>query len=250
MRRLAIGVVLGLTGGLLTAAPPAVSAVEVKADDVGVPVLTVTSVELLDSRKIRLVRGVPTILVVDVDNTGEADAQSVRLTGKGKGLKVKKTAPEAVRADGTATYRIQVTLTGKKATKLKLVASDGGVTAKRKVKVKPQAPPAPPKPGSYRSESGSVTFTVTRARKIQGFLTQTLTTCGGYPDPLTYTTNTYDFPTVKIPRNGIVQALDKGGNYSVRLQLLIKGGKVTKGRFNYYGPARCFAVESFTAKRK
>jgi hypothetical protein len=31
--------------------------------------------------------------------------------------------------------------------------------------------------------------------------------------------------------------------------MLVSGSKVTRGRFNYTGPDRCFAVETFDAKR-
>ena len=75
------------------------------------------------------------------------------------------------------------------------------------------------------------------------------TRCGIAPDPYTYTTNTYDFPTVKIPRNGIVQARSRGSNYGVSLRLRIVGGKVTRGLFNYAGPAACSAASSFEARR-
>jgi hypothetical protein len=213
------------------------------------PVLRITSVENLGSRKVRLVRGVPTVLEVEVENSGRADAESVRLTGRGKGLKVKRVAPEKAFADGSSTYRLVVTLTGRKKTTLKLTASGGGVTTKRSVTVKPQAAPAPPSPGGYRSKDGDVTFTISKARKIQGFLVYTQTQCGGYPDLPTYTMNTYSFETTKIPRSGIVNAIERGDLYTARLALLVKGGKVTKGRFSYSGPARCFAVETFTAKR-
>lgn len=209
------------------------------------PVLAIASVELLGGHRIKLVRGVPTALDVEVVNRGRADTGAVHLTGKGKGLKVKKVGPERIYADGTGYYRVVVTLKGHKDTRLKLKATGGGASAKSKVKVKPRAAPAAPSPGKYRINDGDVTFTVTATRKIKNFRVRARTTCGGYPSLPTYTMNTYDYPTTKIARNGIVDDVSKHDLYTVKLRLSIRGSKVTKGQFNYGGPARCFASESF-----
>jgi hypothetical protein len=96
-----------------------------------------------------------------------------------------------------------------------------------------------------------VDFTV-RGGKVRGFRINTQTTCGGYPDIPTTTTNTYDFPTVRIPRNNEVVGSDgkEGGtaSYSVSLDLEFVSRTKVIGSFSYYGPARCVAHDGFTAR--
>ena len=77
---------------------------------------------------------------------------------------------------------------------------------------------------------------------------RTQTQCGGFPGLPTYTMNTYDFPKTKISKAGIVHDRDEGELYGVNLEMLVSGSKVTRGRFSYSGPDRCFAVETFDAK--
>jgi hypothetical protein len=216
------------------------------------PELRVQAPQLLRSKKLKLVRGVWTTLEVDVKNVGRADAGKVLLTGRGKGLKVKQARGRyALSAGSTDTVRLRVKLVKKlRRTKLKLVGRASGVTARRSSAVRRVNPPARPKPGRYASRN-NVKFRITTGRtpKVSGFRVYAQTTCGGYPDFPIITMNHYDFPTTKIGRNGIVDRVVYRDLYTVRLQLLVRGGKVTRGYFRYGGPNRCRSVKTFTAKR-
>ena len=142
---------------------------------------------------------------------------------------------------------IEVKLTAKtRKTRLRLVASWASVEAGRKVTVRRVAPPARPKPGSYRSTDGSVNLTVTTGKpQVSGFTVRTTTDCGTIP-----TTTTYDFPRTAIPRNGIVDAMERGDLFTTALQLRFSGGKATDGYFSYSGPGGCSANETFTVRRR
>jgi hypothetical protein len=216
------------------------------------PVLRIQPPELLRSKKIKLVRGVWTTLEVDVKNVGRADAAPVLVTGKGKGLKVKKARGRFPLYDGsTDTVRLRVQLVkNKRKTKLKLTARASGATARNSTAVRKVSPPARPKPGRYASKNG-VNFRITAGRKpkVTGFRVYSQTYCGAYPDIPTVTMNYYDFPKSTIGMNGIVDGLDRGELYTARLQLLVKGGKVTRGYFRYGGPNWCRSTKTFTAKR-
>lgn len=217
------------------------------------PTLELSAPELLGKSKLKLVRGVWTRLDVEVKNDGPGIASGVVVSGKGKGLKVRKgTVDFDIARDATGSTEIEVKLVGKqKKTKLKLTAATGEVKATRTAKVRRTAPPRPPVPGSYKSKDGAVHFTVTKGRpKVTGFRVFTQTTCGGFGTIPTYTMNTYDFHKVKIPRNGIVDARQRvEGLYSAALVLRFNGGKVTDGRFSYSASGPCRAIETFTAKR-
>lgn len=217
------------------------------------PDLRIQAPKLLRSKKIKLVRGVWTILEVDVKNVGRADAGRVLLKGKGKGLRVKQTrSRNALSTGSTDTVRLKVQLVKKmRKTKLKLVGRASGDTARRAATVRRVGPPARPKPGKYTSRNG-VKFRITAGRtpKVTGFRVYAQTTCGAYPDIPTTTMNYYDFPTTKIGRNGIVDRIKRADLYTVRLQLLVRGGKVTRGYFRYGGPNWCRAVKTFTARRR
>lgn len=217
------------------------------------PTLQLGAPELLGKSKLKLVRGVWTRLDVEVRNDGPGIASGVVVSGKGKGLKVRKgTVDFDIARDGTGSTEIEVKLVGKqKKTKLKLTAATEEVKTTRTAKVRRTAPPKPPAPGSYKSKDGAVHFTVTKGSpKVSGFRVFTQTTCGGFGTIPTYTMNTYDFRKVKIPRNGIVDARQSvDGLYSAALVLRFVGGKVKYGRFFYSASGPCQATESFTAKR-
>jgi len=93
-----------------------------------------------------------------------------------------------------------------------------------------------------------------RGGKVRGFSIQTQTRCGGYPDLPTTTTNTYSFVTTAIPRNNELVGTERkeGGDaaYSAYLEIEFVSPTKAVGKFSYYGPARCVAVDGFTAKRK
>ena len=94
-----------------------------------------------------------------------------------------------------------------------------------------------------------------RGGKVRGFRIYTQTTCGGYPDMPTTTQNTYSFQTEAIPRNNEVVGTERGNQggdaaYSAYLELEFVSRTKAVGKFSYFGPARCVAVEGFTAKLK
>jgi len=93
-----------------------------------------------------------------------------------------------------------------------------------------------------------VRFTI-GAGRVRGFSVTTRTACGVVGVP-TYTQNTYNFPTTRIARRGIVDAQQRKALFTVSLRLRVAGGKVTSGSFAYSGPAGCSATESFTATRR
>lgn len=214
-----------------------------------VPELGLKPARLLGSKKINLVRGVWTTLDVEVKNSGPVDAVNVRVGGAGKGLKVRGTKVEfPITSESTGYAQVKVKLVkALKRTKLRLVAKNGAAQTQRKTRVRGVKPPARPRDGKYRNKLGNVTFTV-KGGKVRGFRVQTRTTCGPYTNP-TYSTNTYDFPTTRIPRNGIVNRSQSKRLYDDSLAFKISGSKVTRGSFGYGGPNLCRANERFTAKR-
>ncbi|MBN8866546.1 MAG: hypothetical protein J0H98_03230 [Solirubrobacterales bacterium] len=215
------------------------------------PRLSVTRVDLLGQKQktLRLVPGVATRIGVSFRNAGKVATGKLTVKGSGKGIRVRsqRTGPLASESSGSAS--VPVRLTGRqKKTSLRIVVGDGSTRAVRKLRVVRVKPPRRPLAGSYRSPSGNVRFDVRGGRMI-GWTGTMTTRCGGFPDPYTYSTNTYSFPSRKIPRNGILQTSARGSNYGTSLRLRIVGGKVTRGLFNYAGPARCSASLAFEAKR-
>lgn len=213
------------------------------------PELSVGAAELPGSRRLGLVRGVWTSLSVPIANAGPGTATEVVVTGRGKGLKVREGAVGYELDPGDTGYAdIRVKLTGKKKkAKLRFDAAAGTSKAKGTAKVVGVAPPARPQPGRYRSNDGDVSFSV-KGRTVVGFYVRTPTNCGSStPDQST----AYSFPRRTVPRNGIIDAADKGSNSSSTvLRFKIAGNKVTKGYFNYNGPGGCYATKSFTARRR
>lgn len=215
------------------------------------PRLSVGNVTLLGQRqkKLKLVKGVKTQVEVAVRNTGPILARNVVVSGKGKRLKVGSGRIDAIRPGESGTATVTVKVKGKKKPgKLSLTASGSGAAGARRIAVKSVKPPKRPVAGSYRDKSGAVTFRI-KGGKVVGWRARVQTRCGGYPGQFWYSMNTYDFHKVKIPRNGILQAKQRGSNYGAFLQMKAVGAKVTRGKFNYSGPNRCSAVLGFTAKR-
>ncbi len=215
------------------------------------PQLKLTGIDLLGQKlkKLKLVPGVPTKIGISFRNSGKAATGKLTIKGAGKGLKVKAQKAPALADDRDGSATLTVRLRGRqKRSKLRIVVGDGSVKAVRTLRVIRARAPRRPIAGSYRSRAGDVTFTVKRGR-ITGWYGHMTTRCGGFPDNFTYSPNSYSFRTVKVPRNGIVQATEKGDLYTASLRLRIAGRKATRGQFVYYGPDRCFASVSFTAKR-
>lgn len=218
------------------------------------PNLQIGRVSLLgqnQKKRLKLVRGVPTTIDVVVRNRGKVAARNVVLGGNGKRLQVGRARINEIAPGKVATLSLKVRIRGKKKPgKLRLVAvaRAAGAKAARRLNVRRVKPPRRPRAGTYRNKGGSVRFTIRKGRVI-GWRGTMQTTCGGYGTLPQYTQNTYDFKRVKIPRNGIVQARQRGKNHSAHLQMRVVGGKVTRGRFSYFGPGTCRASISFNATR-
>jgi hypothetical protein len=220
------------------------------------PDLSVGAPELLGSTKVGLVRGVWTPLDVPVSNAGEGTAHVVTVTGKGKGVKVRRTTITDLswygspQDPGTKTARLMVKLTDKaRRARLSVLASADGVTAKRTVRVRRVSAPTAPKPGTYRGSDVSFTVKGGKAPQIKRFRIRTKTECTSSPYD---TMNTYSFPTTKISKAGIVSGTDEqegDAGFTVGLEMLVAGGTATKGSFWYSGPAGCSARASFKARR-
>ncbi len=214
--------------------------------------LKIRGVTLLGQKQktLRLVRGAPTQIWVEVGNTGKVRTGKLVFRGSGKGLKVSRGKAEPISEGRDSSASVKVRLTGRqKRTKLNIRVGDGKVSTTRTLRVVRVNPPKRPLAGTYRSPAGNVRFTIKRSR-IVGWNGTMTTRCGGYPDNFTYSTNTYDFPVTKIPKNGIVERSSKGKLYSAHLRMRVAGGKVTRGLFTYYGPNRCYASVNFDAKRR
>lgn len=205
-------------------------------------------------KKDRLVTGVWTRIPVRVTNASpeEIAARDVVVSGKGKGVKVRTAKLGEIEGQDDSEADVWVKLTRPNAT-VRLTVKDMGETlGKASVKVKRR--PAPPAPRAGSWSGGDASFTV-RGSKVRGFRIITRTTCGGYPDVPTTSQVTYSFQTTAIPRNNEVVGTERGNQggdaaYSAYLELEFVSPTKARGTFSYYGPARCTAFGSFTAKRK
>lgn len=202
--------------------------------------------------RLKLVRNAWTTVRVPVHNDGRVDAERVRVTARGKGLRVKGVA-DKVWAGSERTLLLQVKRVAARSGPLRITASTAGAPgARRTLRTASVNPPPRPKPGTYRNQSGTVTFRITAGRtpRIKGFRVRTRTTCGGYPSLPTYSMNYYTFPTSPIGGGGVVDRSAREELYTVSLSLRAVGRRVTSARFDYNGPARCRATETFTATRR
>jgi hypothetical protein len=202
----------------------------------------------------RLVKGVWTRIPVKVTNSSAEgiNARDVAVVGTGKGVKVRRLTLGSLDGQDDTESHVWAKLAKPKA-KLKLAVSEKGETLGRStVKLTRRPAPAPPMAGRWSAPG--VDFTV-RGGKVRGFRISTQTRCGGYPDTITTTNNTYSFQTESIPRNNEVVGTEKGNQggdaaYVAYLELEFVSKTKVKGKFSYYGPARCTAIDGFTARRK
>lgn len=223
------------------------------------PRLKVGKVTLLGAKqkKLKMVKGVWTPYSVEVKNTGTSAVSALTVTGKGKGLKVRKARSSVeLRPGKTATLRLQVRHTGKqKKPRLKVTATAaGGTKASRTIRVVRTKAPRKATNGRYVGAGGRVKFRIKNGR-IVNFSATTTTRCEASRD----TENTYSFPKVKIPRHGVVVASRdgkaSGARWATHLSLRAVGTKVTRGHFNYniHTPgllgSNCSAGEGFSARR-
>ena len=202
----------------------------------------------------RLVKKVWTRIPVTVTNASPEgiDARDVAVTGAGKGVKVRKAEIGSLDGQDDTDVDLWVRLTKPKAKLKVVVTGQGQALAKATVKLRQRPAPAPPRAGTW--SANGVDFTV-RGGKVRGFRIHTQTTCGGYPGIPTTTNNTYSFQTERIPRNNEVVGTERGNQggdaaYSAYLDLEFVSRTRAKGTFSYYGPARCVAIDGFTARFK
>ncbi|UPK73531.1 hypothetical protein MU582_13915 [Nocardioidaceae bacterium SCSIO 66511] len=107
-------------------------------------------------------------------------------------------------------------------------------------------------PGTYKMKKskGHLSFKVTRKGKyMKGWKAMLFTSCGGFPDPITYQWAWYDFPTTKIKRSGWVRRTWKKKNFTMKMRVHFVGKRAKKGYTSYSGPGRCSASEKWTARR-
>lgn len=237
------------TTGLDANSPPYDAFVSPLAITTAAPQVTMSA-----PRKDRLVPKVWTEVLVKVANAegAQVNARDLRVVGSGKGVKVKGGEVGGLVAGEDAEAQLWVKLTKPKATVRFTATELGQQVATASTKVVQRKAPAPPKAGRWSGDGAS--FTVSGG-KVKGFRITARTTCGGYPDLPTMTTNTYDFPTVAIPRNNEVIEADQGNvgsdaEYGVQLRVEFVSPTKAKGTFSYAGPARCRAIEALTVKRR
>ncbi len=213
------------------------------------PQLSVTA-----PKRDRLVKKVWTRIPVKVANAAAEGvaARDVVVAGSGKGVKVRPASFDTLDGQDDTEGHVWARLMKPKATLKLAVTENGEAVGTTSVKLRQRPAPAPPKAGTW-SASG-VDFTV-RGGKVRGFSINTQTRCGGYPDIPTTTNNTYSFKTTAIPRNNELVGTERGNQggdaaYSAYLDLEFVSRTKAKGTFSYYGPARCVAIDGFTAKVK
>ncbi|WP_181642571.1 hypothetical protein, partial [Nocardioides massiliensis] len=165
------------------------------AEQVEGPALAIGQVTLLRSkqRPLRLTRGVWTTLRVMVENPGTVDVDSAVLTGRGKGIRVRKAAVGQVSTRWGTEVEVAVKLQGKRRTSaLRLTVRGDGASATTTLPVRRVAPPARAVPGRYRSPDRTVTFRVRNGRLTNLSVTMQMQ-CGSWPQ-YTYPTQTWTFP--------------------------------------------------------
>lgn len=205
------------------------------------PSLAVGPVRLLGraQARLRLVPGVRTGVTVTVRNTGPAVASGVRLRSRGPRLRSSGARVGSLAPGESTTVDLRVRLRGQRATRLRVLAA-GAVRAVRRVRVAAAPAPMRPRAGRYRSADRAVAFRV-RGSRVVGWRATVAARCGGG--------STLRFPSVRVPRNGIVQARRAGAQMTRHLEMAIVGGKVTRGRFVVERPSGCVQEIRFTARR-
>lgn len=251
MRRTVVGgAVMALVAGLGAVVSSGAVIEPAYAHESEQPALTVKSVRLLGSAKqpLKLVRGVWTTIEVDLQNPGEVDAKDVVVTGKGKGLQVKKKKVGTVSTVVGTTTTVKVKLKGKrKQSVLRVQAAGSGVKAVRKIKVK-RINPKKPVAGKYRDKKNGIVFRVRKGRVVK-FKGEIQSQCGDWPQ-FTYNTQQWSFPKTKIGKDGIVQKTVRKKNRRLDLRMRVAGRKATQGRFDYSSPdGYCHGSTWFSARR-
>ncbi len=205
--------------------------------------LQVAGATLLGSKKLKLLPKEWITVDVVVKNIGAYDTSGVVVTGKGKGVKVKKANPKTMIYKGsTLTVPVKVKLTKKAKAKVTLTAQAIGTKkVTRTFTIKPAKAPKRIQNGKYRSKDKRVTFQVKKG-KITKFKVTAWALCGSAGRWEYYTLD-----NIKVPRSGIVNIVEQRYTYIAT----VKGrasGKQVKAKFGYTGGG-CFANVSFTAHR-
>lgn len=202
-------------------------------------------------KRLELVRGVTQLHQLQVTNPGSYRAVDVRITGAGKGVKVKPVTITRIDPGDTFVPYVAVTLKGRqKRSRVRFTVTGSGVTDTITVPVRRIRPPA--RPANGRWAGGTFSFRVTKGR-ITSFRGHSLEmecrTPGAYP---TKRTVSLSFPTTKVPRHGYVQATtgesDGGVAWSAKLTGYVSGNRFRRGTFAY-ATGNCWVNASVTAKR-
>lgn len=185
-------------------------------------------------------------------NPGNAATPKVRVRLRAKGVKLKPRRLELARIGAgkkrSATFRVR--LAGRPKGTVAVSASAGRLKAGARLRVKRKrvARGGSPVAGDYAGQR--VSFRINRNRQLIGFRIFLPVTCGGYPDIPVTSWGYYSFRRVRVPASGRIKAVEKGELYTAHLEATVKGARVTKGKFSYFGPARCTGHATWTAKRK
>ncbi len=202
-------------------------------------------------KQLKLIRGVRQLHQLQVTNPGSYRAVDVRVTGAGKGVKVKPVTISRIEPGETFVPYVEVTLKGRqKRTSARFTVSGSGITDTITLPVRRIQPPARPADGRWAG--GSFTFRVAKG-KITSFygsgLEMECRTPGAYP---TKKNVSLTFPTTKVPRHGYVQATagesEGGVAWSAKLTGYISGKKFIRGSFTY-GTGNCWVDEAVRATR-
>ncbi len=187
---------------------------------------------------------------IKVSNPGTGTAREVKLK---LGTRRAKAKPRRLRLGNIApgksrTRTVKVKLTSKKAGRVVVRAVGRKAKARRTLTLRPKIEARPGKGGYFESSDGRVNFTITPGGYLTGFRIFLQVRCGIFPGIPTTTFGYYDFPTVKIPRNGRIDARDKGELYTTRLEATVDGNRVKDGYFSYNGPHFCSGSDRWTAR--
>jgi hypothetical protein len=215
------------------------------------PRLKVPAVTMLGAKqkKLRLVRGVPQRHQLRLRNTGGYRATNVKITGKGKGVRVKTRKVGRIEAGETLVPYVDITLKSKqRRTKVRLKVSGSGSTATVVLPVQRVQPPPRPKAGRWSGHQFSFRVRNGRITAFRGTsLRMECRTPGQYP---TYRNVSLTFPTVKVPRHGYVQASagQRTGSsaWAAQLHGRIVGKKLTRATFTY-ATGNCWVREAVRA---
>lgn len=225
------------------------------------PVYAVPEPTIAAPSKVAMTPGFWVNVEVTVGNTGVDDLTGVVITGKGRGVRVRRTRVDQDSVpvfDGAEVVReVPVKITGpQRKHRLRLTVTTAGVSRSTTVIVVRRPLPALPEPGRYRSKDGSVTFKITRSGtpKLTRFRAELDYTCRKPLDYPEHWHGAFTHPTVRVRRDGIIDDTDEhqDPNYRTDLEMSVAGSRAT-GWFRYFtdtgGNRTCEGTVDFTARR-